>query len=394
MNKADLCVICKGTKKLCGLDHCPLITKINLQNKQQKQFKEDVFGPSNDIFVGSYGYPNLSVGPMVSTFDKPTSSNKLYGLGYNQIISERTKMIRGKRKTHIKNTIEEQMKDIALSIKNVDVELKFSKKPFFDLKFSSVLEPMGASAPIKKYRLTDNPKIPKKIDSVIDENLLAVEAIDELYKSGFDNYYLTKVLSIGMLGKRQNKKFVPTRWSITATDDIIGKKLIKNVRGYKQINKITMFYNKFLYNKFVILLIPGNWEFENFESWSPESVWARGAKENIILREFEKFEGRTTYAKLQTGGYYASRLGVLEYLNRIKRQARVVAFREIGREYIIPVGVWEVRENVRNAFKNKSFKFSTISDAIELIKTKLDTPFKNYKTRSRILTQQRLSDYL
>ena len=35
---------------------------------------------------------------------------------------------------------------------------------------------------------------------------------------------------MGMLGTQKNRKLVPTRWSISATDDIISDYLIKNIR--------------------------------------------------------------------------------------------------------------------------------------------------------------------
>ncbi|MFA5050431.1 MAG: Nre family DNA repair protein [Candidatus Micrarchaeia archaeon] len=393
MKTPDLCVACKGTKKLCGLHSCPLLNKIRAQHKQKKEIKEFVFGPSNEIFVGSYSYPDISVGPMVSTFQTPLSPKELYGMEYGKIIEERIKIVRGKKTSYAKKRIEDEMRDVSLSISPIDVEMNFSKKPVFDIKFSSVLEPMGASAPIKDYKLADNPKIPKKVDSVLDENLLAAEGMDELYNHGFDNYYLTKIMSIGVLGKKENKKIVPTRWSITATDDLLGKKLLEKIREYEPINEFFVFSNEFLENHFEILLMPGNFEFENFESWNPKSIWAAGAKEAVISEEYEGYFGRTRYADKQVGGYYASRIGILEYLNSIRRQARVVVFREIKEGYIVPVGVWEVRENVRNALKNKGKKFQTLSEALQDISTRLSSPMKRYLKHSRILLQKKLGDF-
>jgi hypothetical protein len=37
-------------------------------------------------------------------------------------------------------------------------------------------------------------------------------------------------LSIGVLGLKKDKKLVPTRWAITATDDILAKKLLEKVK--------------------------------------------------------------------------------------------------------------------------------------------------------------------
>ncbi|MFN3528143.1 MAG: hypothetical protein ACK4YO_03480, partial [Candidatus Altarchaeaceae archaeon] len=78
-----------------------------------------------------------------------------------------------------------------------------------------------------------------------------------------------------------------------------------------------------LFNHFEILLIPGNWEFEQFEAWAPDTLWTIGNESYAINLEAEYYKGRNDYAIKEGGGYYASRLAVLEYLKKIKRQARV-----------------------------------------------------------------------
>ena len=59
---------------------------------------------------------------------------------------------------------------------------------------------------------------------MINDEIKASEAIEFLYKNEFNEYTLSKILSVGVIGLAKNKKLVPTRWSITATDDILGKK--------------------------------------------------------------------------------------------------------------------------------------------------------------------------
>ncbi len=94
------------------------------------------------------------------------------------------------------------------------------------------------------------------------------------------------------------------------------------------------------------------------------------------------------------GGYYAGRFGVAEYLNRIKRQARVIIFREIYEGYIMPVGVWEVRENVRKAVEKNPRKFSTLNEALADIGTRLRIPIDEYLKRSEILKQRRINEWI
>ena len=80
------------------------------------------------------------------------------------------------------------------------------------------------------------------------------EGIEFLYKNEFNEYSLSKILSVGALGLKKDKRLVPTRWSITATDDTLGKFLLKNVREYKWIENYELFMGEFLGNQYLILL--------------------------------------------------------------------------------------------------------------------------------------------
>ncbi|MFN3528284.1 MAG: hypothetical protein ACK4YO_04210, partial [Candidatus Altarchaeaceae archaeon] len=167
----------------------------------------------------------------------------------------------------------EKNQEIALSIIPIDVETIFKKIPKFHISFSPISQPMGPTGELENLKIVENPKIPKKVDNVIEDNLKASDALFLLYKENFDVYYLSKIFSSGVLGKKENKKLVPTRWSITAVDDIIGKFLIKEIKEYEKISEFVVFSNEYLFNHFEILLIPGNWEFEQFEAWAPDTLW-------------------------------------------------------------------------------------------------------------------------
>jgi hypothetical protein len=250
---------------------------------------------------------------------------------------------------------------------------------------------MGPAGEMLSLNLAENPKIPRKIDSIVNENITVREILPEITKS-YDFYYIQKLLNAGLLGRKKEKKILPTRWSITATDDLIGKQILGNVRDFPETNEIMLFSNTYLFNHFEILLLPGKWEFEQFEAWAPKSFWNSGM-ESRIEHEYEPFEGRTAYAEQEGGGYYAGRLGCLEGLQSFGRQARVVVFREISEEYKIPVGVWEVRENARQAMKNAPAKFQTLQEAFFELRKRLKNPLEKYLENSIVLRQKKITDF-
>ncbi len=392
----NLCLICKGGRLLCGRQTCPLIKKFLIQEPLQNKISTLMFGKSPSIFVGWKNYPNIFVGPLVSLDSEKVeisdNPSLLYGSNFDEIIKIRSLLVRGMFRQNVReiSNFSQKNKEIALSVKPIDIETKFKSLPEFKISFSPISQPMGPTGELTDLRIAENPKIPKGVDEVIDENLNVTNTLKILHEErNFDIYYLIKAFSSGAFGMKE-KRLVPTRWSITATDDILGKIFIKEIKEYEKIAEITVFSNTYLFNHFEILLIPGNWEFEQFEAWAPETLWTKGITDYAINLEAEYYKGRNDYAIKEGGGYYAARFAVLEYLRKIKKQARVIIFREIYEGYIMPVGVWEVRENVRNAFKNKERKFSNIQDALNDMAKYLKVPMREYLKRSEIMVQKRL----
>ncbi|QQG40265.1 MAG: hypothetical protein HYS81_02555 [Candidatus Aenigmatarchaeota archaeon] len=397
---ASLCVRCKGGKNLCGLGYCPLLSRVRLKPTFDATLKEEFFGPSTNVFVGRYGYPRVNVGPLSviqmgdTDMDVIDDPSKWFGMPYQKIIEMRSLMMRSEKRNEVRARTRyvEENQLLALAQKPVDVELHFKKKPVYKMDFSDVHQPMGPSARLQEMKIAGNVSVSRAVEGVTNDELKAREAMVTLYQKDESVYKIMAVLSSGALGVR-DKKLVPTRWSITAVDDTLSKHLLQSVRTYAPINEYRVYESEFLYNRLCVLLAPGSWEYEAFESWAPGSMWARFAKEYYIIEEYESHEGRSDYADEMGGCYYSTRLAVAEALAAERRQARCIAFREVDDGYIIPVGVWQVRENVRNAMRSAPRRFATLEEALTYIQTRMKIPMDAYKKRSRILVQKRLSDF-
>ncbi|MBI4017954.1 MAG: hypothetical protein HY366_03345 [Candidatus Aenigmarchaeota archaeon] len=395
---ASLCVRCKGGRNLCGLGYCPLLSRVELKPKLDATLTDEFFGPSTNVFVGRFGYPRVSVGPLsviqanstdMQVIDDPS---KWFGLSYQKIIELRSLMMRSKHPENVKTSsrFTEDNKLLALAERPVEVELHFKKKPAYRMDFSDVHQPMGPSAQLRTMQIVENVKVSRTIESVTNDEMKSREAMVTLYEHNEGVYKIMSVLSSGALGMR--RKLVPTRWSITAVDDTLSKELLKRVRTYASINEYRVYESEFLSNRVCVLLAPGAWEYDSFESWAPGSIWATHATRPFIIHEYEPHGGRTAYADEMGGCYYSTRLAVAEALAQERRQARCIAFREVGEQYIIPVGVWQVRENVRNAMR-AHVKFATLDEALAYVQTKMRIPMEEYRKRSVILKQRKLTDF-
>ncbi|MBC7129723.1 hypothetical protein H5T51_00695, partial [Candidatus Bathyarchaeota archaeon] len=144
-------------------------------------------------------------------------------------------------------------------------------------------------------------------------------------------------------------------------------------------------------------MIPGRWSYESIEAWYPGTIWNPKGKSIVMYSDWEGYEGRTTYAAIG-GCYYAARLAVCEQLVKEHRQATVIVLREIRPGYIMPVGVWQVRENVRNAMRQKPFKFKNLQEALKFIASRFQIPIERWIRQSELLKQalfqKRITDFI
>jgi len=400
VSAARLCLICKGARNLCGLGTCPLLKRIQVKPKIEGIIKDDFFGPATSVFIGRYGYPDVFTGPLAPVTGEHTdvidNPSKWFGTPYQDIVGMRSTLLRTKEPLSIYavNRMTEHLQEIALASKAPDVEMTLKGKPVYRVSFSDVSQPMGPSARLKKLDIAGNVKIRRKVDSIVNDDLTAREAGYMLYEKGEDVYKVGTILSSGALGMEGRKKLVPTRWSITASHTMIADELLKRIKEFPSVNEYMVFSSDYLHNHYEILLMPGEWEFENFEAWAPGTPWSMNAKSTQILAEYEPYGGRKRYAELEGGGFYASRLAVSEGLYTLRRQARVIVFREVYEGYVVPLGVWQVLENVRNAFRQKPARFGTKGDALEHISGRLRISVREYEKQSAMLRRKTVSDFL
>ena len=233
--------------------------------------------------------------------------------------------------------------------------------------------------------------------AVSDYDYKASDAIVDLYKKRIDENHLTKLISVGNLGIKTQRKMVPTRWSITAVDSNIGKNLIKKTKTFPWINEFRVYYHNQFDNRWIILMMPSEWEYELIEAWYPNTTWNQYSRDISIFNSYEFYEGRKTYAEIG-GCYYAARLAINESLHRERRQAASVIMREAHPGYIMPIGVWNVRESVRRTLINPYRKCDTINEALNFIEKYLDIPISRWIKNSALLKnrlyQKRLEDFI
>jgi hypothetical protein len=407
-SRSGQCVACKGSRFLCGKTRCPIVVRANYYLKSVPLMdSEDIDGASPpSVFIGRMGYPNVYAGPLVPPIHEDTTLYDMpemwLGKTIDEIVAFRSLLIRGKHRVNVREftlagRIIDRTRELALAENPVEVELLLKKKPSGRIFMDDEIQPFGPSAPIRDLLIT-NTKWEHHIEKATnDTDLKAAQAINDLYSSGVLVTKIQKAFSVGAFGLEGNRRLVPTRWSITAVDSTLSKQLMEKVRTFPEMNEYRLYESRFLDNLFEVLMVPAKWSYEAMEAWYPGTVWNPDGKQIVMFSDWEGFENRTTYAEIG-GCYYSARLAVCELLVKERRQATVIVLREARPGYIMPVGVWHVRENVRNAMRQTPLKFRTLEEALQRIASQFQIPLHQWIRKSALikdaLFQKRMTDFL
>lgn len=352
------------------------------------------------VFVGRSSYPNVSAGLLAPVGDEDAAADYVttgewYSRGYSidDVFERRTGLLNSTRRSNVDvNDVWDgfvgTQREVAIADRPVDIELGLDDRPGFSGgdSLEDIAAPRGPRATADSARVTENPSVPRAIEKTLsDDDWRAEGAMAYLYRRGFDVYEINNVLSVGALGRGENRRLVPTRWSITAVDDTVGQYLHGGIRNAPSIDRTLVWHNSYMGNEYWVILTPGEWEFELLELKAPGSVWNPDPDGRLYMAaDSEGYEGRTGYVEETSGAYYAARLGVLEALAERDSQATAFVIRHATNGYWAPVGVWQIRESVRNAFEREPAVAETFHDALEAIVPRLPISMPKLRRKSTL----------
>ncbi len=388
-----------------------------------KTFKQEFAGSAPAPFIGRMGYPTVNVGFLSPQFSGDTShydAPRLWSKGkfsIGQVATMRYGLVNSRTQWNIKNayagdrsnrsnTTTRQLdiiQEVGMASRPVELEVALTKMPVLHLTQETAITPFGPGSEVRKVRVTANTKVDTRVEKVVaDTDLKAVEGVRGLYLKGIEENQLTKLISVGTLGLRKNRKLVPTRWSITAVDDILGKEKIDQIKQYTIGGDFGVYFGNHFGNYYLLLFFPEVWSYELFETYldSPVNPWSKSGY--AYSTDYEDYAGRKEYAEETAGGYYACRFPIVEKLAEMKRQAGVLALRFISSEYTVPLGVWVCREATRKALAEKPLSFGSeelmLQYARELIKWKFGFEIYFLLKQSKLLRgkkeQKKLREFL
>ncbi len=403
-----LCLRCRSAQLLCGKPVCPILVKYRAFERTLPMLQGTMLDGSSPpgVFVGRYGYPKVALGPLLSPLHGSTelldTPEEWVGRSVEEVVGFRTGLVRGT--THYRVTdadkpapLLEKLQLLGLAVESVESEAEFRRPPRGNIALSDSAPPFGPSAPLERVRL-DVRRVDPQLDRLSsDVHATAKTAVEELYDRGVRVSRIQRAFSVGTLGRQGRRKLVPTRWSITAVDDLVSKRLLETVRDLPELDEILLYSLTALDNRWRIAFLPGSYRYESIEAWYPNTLWNPSPDQIIVMGDHEGYQGRTTYASIG-GCYYAARLATAEGLERLGRQAGVVVLREVHPGEILPVGVWNVREHVRAALRQPPERIADLDALSARLRQDFAIPLERWLRASAVLhearTQRRLEQWL
>lgn len=348
------CARCKG-KGLCGLPRCPIVSRFQAQVPLKPASSYQ--GSSPSVFIGSYGYPAVNGGPLLINDNDHPPDWLSQNLGIEDIVGIRARTIRGSGTVH---RFTDNLQEIALSSRPLDVDVAFEKPVSFAMTFDGTVAPVGLSGTVREMDVIGSASVDRVVDKVTsDVDVRATDACVQLSRAEIDVYRITKLMTAGLLGKRRH--FVPTRWAITAVDDTLSTSLKKEIARYPPLDEYRVFSGEIYGNRITCILVPGDWRYEMIEIWGKNTLLA--GEDEVIVQDREGMK-KTGYSPI-SGAYYSARLAVCEYLKSIRRNARVIVVRHITSEYWAPLGTWVIREATRKAMATPPVACETLDAAVQ-----------------------------
>lgn len=395
---AWMCLQCRGAKLLCGKPRCPIIVKAQAMAKQAPRMSTTEIDGSSPpgVFVGRIGYPKVSIGPMVppqfgdtTILDTP---EEWLGRPIDQIVDYRYSLVRGNSRASVEDAkapgrLLTSLQELAMASRPVDVELRLTKPPRKILTLSEDTQPYGPSAPLDRFKM-GSPSVDNRVQTAYyDRDLKATDAVKQLYSKGVLVTRIQKAFSLGMFGDGSRRKIVPTRWSITAVDSSISLSLLEKVKHHPTIDEYRAYGFNVYDNQYVAILLPEPWRFEWIEAWFPNTTWNQYSSSPYMIGDYEEYFGRTTYARVG-GCYYSTRLAVAEALEREGKQAAAIVLRETYPGFIMPLGVWNIRESIREMMRQPFERHETFGSAMDSALSKLRIQRAKWVRQSVLISRE------
>jgi len=316
------------------------------------------------ITVEAAKYPMMTAGILASTdaqeylsiYDHPES---WCGLNRETILAMRRELYRftipiNARAMEASDFVE-VLQMIALSVSPVAIEVETASLP------PRGLSPLGGQLPaspkvkIQKVEIISDPEISKVAENITQQDLPASESAWKLLDYEYSLDQVARLMSVGLLGRTDSRRLVPTRSAYKAViDGYINRSLIELTEQPKT-SSFKIYSAELLDENFTVLLQPGEPRVDYLRiERTPDGI-ERGAS-------FERVRNPTTDPKTSVFGDHA-RFSSYRYLVGEQERSHITVFHFARNSKNNILGPWIVRAGVDVALESNPIELDTGENA-------------------------------
>jgi hypothetical protein len=360
----------------------------------QLQLGEAVSGRSITAFsppgiaIEAAKYPVLMAGVLASTeaseylsiFDHPEA---WMGLDREAVISMRRRLYKFTVAVDARrlepSDIVQALQTIALSVSPVAIEIETSNLPQKNLHPLGGQLPTGSEVEISALDIISKPEISRVAKQITTLDIPASDAAWKLLDYDYTLDQVARMMSVGLLGRLDNRRFVPTRGAYKAVIDAIVSRALMELSDKPISDSFRIAKSEFYGENFAIFSQPGEPRVDYFRI----ERTPKGFERDVSL------EGAKNITIDSKTSVYAdnARFSVYQDLVKQGESAHVSIFHYVRNNANNILGPWVVRAGVKAALNSDQFFFDTQETAVGVLDSIL-SPHINIWTKKESLLDE------
>lgn len=321
------------------------------------------------LYIEAAKYPVLMAGVLACTepsewlsiYDHPESWR---GLDRDAILAMRRRLFRftlpiDGRAMEPSDSIE-TLQRIALSVSPIALEAKATTLP------PGILQPLGGQLPaappiyIRSLEIVSEPEISRVAKRIAEQDIPAAEASWKLLDYEYSLDQVARLMSVGLLGRLDSRRFVPTRGAYRAIIDSFLSRSLIELADKPAISAHRLFSIELLGDNFTIHAEPGEPQVDYLRIERTRDGLERGAS-------LERAKNLTIDSKTALLANHA-RFSVYEYMLKVRETAHFTIFHFARSSNNNILGPWPARAGVRAAFESNFIELDTRENALAVLK--------------------------
>ncbi|MGY5855407.1 MAG: hypothetical protein RTS72_02320 [Candidatus Thorarchaeota archaeon] len=337
------------------------------------------------IVVEAAKYPIMMAGVLASTepseylsiFDHPES---WMGLDREAIISMRRQLFRFTVPINARimepSHFVEVLQTIALSVSPIAIEVEVANLPPRGLYQLGGQLPASSPVKISSLEMMSDPEISRVAKQITELDIPASEAAWKLLDYDYSLDQVARLMSVGLLGRLDSRRFVPTRGAYKAVIDAYISRSLIELADKSVTSTFRIGMAEFHGENFTVLIQPGEPKVDYFRIERSQ----QGFERDVSL---EGVKNITLDPKTSVFADHA-RFSAYEDLVRQRESAYVTIFHYARSNTNNVLGPWLVRAGVNAALESDQMILDTKENAITVLESLL-TPGISVWTKEKSL---------